>query len=119
LDAILAKAGFSPLVNDFFRLLHLRGRLGLLGEIVTAYDHLMDQRAGITRGTLTVAGPMPESQINALKSALGTLVGRKVELKTVEDQSIIGGVVAKLGDLVVDGSLRSRLDRLSALLGTK
>ncbi|MDR1870985.1 MAG: ATP synthase F1 subunit delta [Deltaproteobacteria bacterium] len=118
LNAVLAKAGLSPLVSDFLRLLHLRGRLGSLGEIGVAYARLLDDAAGLTRGILTVPGPLAESQIEALKSALGTLVGRKVEFKVEEDPAIIGGVVAKLGDLVVDGSLRSRLDRLSALLGT-
>jgi F-type H+-transporting ATPase subunit delta len=113
----LAQAGLPPLVGDFIRLLHLKGRLGLLGEISQAYQKLLDEKNGLARGVLTVAAPLDDRQLAAIKAALGTFVGREVELTVKEDPALIGGVVARIGDLTVDGSLRTRFDRLSRLLG--
>ncbi|MDR0548296.1 MAG: ATP synthase F1 subunit delta [Deltaproteobacteria bacterium] len=117
LEAVLAKANFSKIVADFFRLLHERGRLGLLGAIVDSFREFLDEKKGLLRGVLTVAAPLDERQLLAIKAALGTFTGRQVELTVQEDPAIIGGVVAKLGDLVLDGGLKSQLDRLSRLLG--
>ncbi|MDR1577417.1 MAG: ATP synthase F1 subunit delta [Deltaproteobacteria bacterium] len=118
LELVLAKAGLSQIVGDFLRLLHRRGRLGFLGEIVSAYQKLLDEKNGLIRGLLTTASSLDDSQLSALKSVLGTYMGRRVELTVKLDPSIIGGVVAKLGDLVLDGSLKAKLNRLGRLLGT-
>jgi F-type H+-transporting ATPase subunit delta len=117
LEAVLAKAECPRLVSDFFRLLHARGRLGLLAGIDAAYRKLLDDKAGLVRGEVTVAAPLEPSQLGALKAALSTFTGRHVELTVKEDPAIIGGVVAKLGDLALDGSLKSQFERLSRLIG--
>ncbi|MDR2142292.1 MAG: ATP synthase F1 subunit delta [Deltaproteobacteria bacterium] len=117
LTAVLAKAALSPTVEKFLRLLSSRGRLSLLGEINAAYQRLGDERKGLIRGVVTSAGPLNDSQLAAIKSALGTFIGHQVELTVKEDPTIIGGLIAKLGDLVVDGSLRTKLDQLGRLLG--
>jgi F-type H+-transporting ATPase subunit delta len=117
LEAVLAAAKLAPLVQNFLRLLHDRGRFGLLGAITEAYRFLVDEKEGLLRGSLVSAFPLEDRQLAALKSALGTFIGRKVELTVTLDSFLIGGVVAKLGDLVVDGSLRTKLNKMSQSLG--
>jgi F-type H+-transporting ATPase subunit delta len=118
LEKVLAKTDLRPVLNNFIKLLHDRSRLDLLAEINSAYRDLLDQVDGLIRGTLTTASPLKESEISAVKGALGTLTGRAVELTVVHDPAIIGGLVARLGDLVVDSSLRTQLDKLSRILTT-
>ncbi|MDR1608752.1 MAG: ATP synthase F1 subunit delta [Deltaproteobacteria bacterium] len=118
LEAILAQAKLARVVGDFLRLLLLKGRFGFLEAIVQAYQKLLDDKNGLIRGTVTTAGPLDDSQLAALKSALGAYIGRRVEVTVKSDPAIIGGVVAQLGDLVLDGSLRAKLNRLGRLLGT-
>ncbi|MDR1395371.1 MAG: F0F1 ATP synthase subunit delta [Deltaproteobacteria bacterium] len=117
LEAVLKAAGLSERVQNFLRLLLERGRLNILGEIAAAYQRLADDKEGLIRGTVTAAEPLDDGQLAALKSVLSTFAGRKVELSVKQDPALIGGVVAKLGDLVIDGSLRSRLNRMSRQLG--
>jgi F-type H+-transporting ATPase subunit delta len=116
LAAILDKSDLSPAVANFVKLLHDKGRLNLLGPIADAYSSLKDEAEGIVRGTLTSASPLSESQISLIKGALNTMSGAKVELEVKIDPSIIGGLVAQLGDLVVDSSLRTQLSRLGRKL---
>ncbi|MDR1084302.1 MAG: ATP synthase F1 subunit delta [Deltaproteobacteria bacterium] len=117
-DAVIAAAKLAPMVQNFLRLLHEKGRFNLLGSVAAAYQGLVDRKEGLIRGTLTAASTVDESQLAALKSALSTFIGQSVELSVKEDPGLIGGVVAKLGDLVVDGSLKTKLARMSRLLGT-
>ncbi|MDR1308365.1 MAG: ATP synthase F1 subunit delta, partial [Deltaproteobacteria bacterium] len=116
LAGILGKSGFSPAVSNFLRLLHDKGRLGKLADIASAYAQLCDEADGLLRGTLTTAAPLAKRELSAIKGALSTLTGAKVDLEVVLDPSIIGGLVARLGDLVVDSSLRTQLDRAGRLL---
>jgi F-type H+-transporting ATPase subunit delta len=118
LEAILAKIDPPKVVGDFIRLLGERGKLGFIYAISASYQKLLDEKEGLIRGVLTVAAPLDEGRLSAIRAALGTFAGKRVELTVKEDPAIIGGVVAKLGDLVVDGSLRTRFDRLSRLLGS-
>jgi F-type H+-transporting ATPase subunit delta len=116
LAAVLERSSLSPAVNNFIKLLHQKGRLNLLGPIASAYSRLSDEADGLVRGTLTSAAPLTESQISAIKGALHTMSGAKVELEVKIDPSIIGGLVARLGDLVVDSSLQTQLQILGKKL---
>jgi F-type H+-transporting ATPase subunit delta len=114
LDKIIAAAGLSPLVANFVRLLDRRGRLGLLAAASRAYASLEDEHEGIARGYVLTAGPLGDAQLGAIREALSRYVGKTVLLEQREDPSVIGGVVARVGDLEVDGSVRARLARLAA-----
>ncbi|MDR2351762.1 MAG: ATP synthase F1 subunit delta [Deltaproteobacteria bacterium] len=113
LQAILKKAAFSPLVNSFIRLLHDKGRFELLGEIAEAYQTLVDEKEGICRGTVTTAVKLSASHLAAIKEALGIYTGLKIELTEKVDPLIIGGIIANLGDLTLDSSIRSRVRKLA------
>ncbi|MDR1164503.1 MAG: ATP synthase F1 subunit delta [Deltaproteobacteria bacterium] len=114
LGAILAKAALSPLLNSFVMVLFERGRLKLLPEVAAAYGALVDEKEGLSRGTVTTATPLPERDLESIREALSLYLGRKVVLSQNVDGAIMGGIVAKIGDLVLDGSVRSRLLKLKA-----
>ena len=116
LEALLAKAGLGDTVSNLLRLLLDRDRLGLLPALAESYQELVDEKDGLVRGVLTTAEGLGQGEISAIEGVLGTMTGRQVRLVVREDPSIIGGLVARLGDLVVDGSLKTRLERIGRLL---
>ena len=81
----------------------------LLGERASAKDSVV--------GEVRSAIPLTEDQQTRLADALGKATGKKVELKVVVDPSVLGGIVAQVGDTVIDGSVRARLDQLRESIG--
>jgi F-type H+-transporting ATPase subunit delta len=116
LDLILARAALSPMVTNFVRLLMDKDHLERLGEVAVTYNALADAEKGLLRARLTSASPLNEAEIEAVKTSLSRFSGRRVELTVDQDPGLIGGMVARLGDLVIDGSVRTQLGRLSASL---
>jgi F-type H+-transporting ATPase subunit delta len=95
----------SPLTVSFLRLLVDRQRAGDLPQIARVYRALVDQQAGRIRATVTSAGPLDDR-------ALERMTGRSVVLESKTDASLIGGVVAQVGATMLDGSLRTQLERM-------
>jgi F-type H+-transporting ATPase subunit delta len=116
LELVLARASLSPLVANFVQLLMDKGHLGRLSEVAVTYNALADTEKGLIRAKLTSAAPLDETEIEAVKTSLSRFSGRRVELIVDQDPGLIGGVVARLGDLIVDGSVRTQLGRLAASL---
>jgi len=116
LESILARAALSPLVTNFVQLLMDKGHLGRLGEVAATYNALADVEKGLIRAKLTSASPLNEAVIEAVKTSLSRFSGRQVELTVDQDPGLIGGVVARLGDLIIDGSVRTQLGRLASSL---
>jgi len=105
-------AGLSKEVESFVLLLSSRERLGLLSEISAAYEARVDQKAGVTRGVVRSGAAVSEAERTEMQNAIGQATGKKVELEFVEDKTIIGGVIAKVGSLTFDDSLSSHLRRI-------
>ena len=116
LDLLLSLADLSPLTANFVRLLMDKGHLERLGEMAVAYNALVDAEKGLIRARLTSASHLSEAEIEAVRTSLSRFSGRRVELTFDQDPGLIGGVVARLGDLVIDGSVRAQLGRLAANL---
>jgi F-type H+-transporting ATPase subunit delta len=114
LGKVLDQCDLSPLVKNFILLLNERGRLPIIRDAAKAYQGLVDEHEGIVRGTVQTAIELDASQLSGIRSALSMYIGKKVELEQRVDPGIIGGLVARLGDLEVDGSVRTQLDRLAA-----
>lgn len=112
IDSLAGRMGLSPLVTSTFKLLSDRRRTRYLLEIIDAFEHLAEERAGRVRAEVITATGMPETYYAELQKALEGVTGKKVTLLKREDPSIIGGVVARVGDKVFDGSIRTRLDEL-------
>ena len=89
-----------------------RDRLELLPDLLTAYrDRLMDYQ-NVVRAEVVTAMPLPDNQAQQLRNKLAAATGRTVTMSTRVDSSIIGGVVARLGSTVYDGSITTQLERM-------
>jgi len=111
-NALATKMGLSVLVKNTVKLLSDRNRTRHLPEVIEAYEKLSQEKAGRVRAEVITATPMPEAYFTQLQHTLEQVTGRKVTLDKREDPSIIGGVVARVGDKVFDGSIRTRLGEL-------
>jgi len=98
---------------NFVRTLADNHRLGYLPEISQLFDTLKDGAEGVADVTLTSAAPLDAQQRARLAGALEQRLKRKVRLHCELDPALIGGAVLRSGDLVIDGSLRTQLDRIA------
>jgi F-type H+-transporting ATPase subunit delta len=109
LEKILPRVAPSRLLQSFALLLVDRGRIGALPLIARAYQEMTDAQLGRVRATVTSAKPLDVITEADIQRALERRTGKKVLMKTEVDPALIGGVVARVGSLVLDGSLRTRL----------
>ena len=116
-EALMALAGpFSPVVAKLLPLLAERDRLMLLPDLLEAYrDRLLDHRR-VVRAEVTTAVALPGDRTAALQAGLAKVTGRDVQLQVRVDPAILGGVVARVGSLVFDGSVVRQLERMKARL---
>jgi len=102
--------------RNFVRTLADYRRLALLPEISALFDELKAEAEGVVDVTVTSAAPLDDSQRGNLTAALEKRLGRSVRLQCATDPALIGGAVLRAGDLVIDGSLRGRLERIAYAL---
>jgi F-type H+-transporting ATPase subunit delta len=116
--AILEQAlpDLSPQVKRFLALLLRRERLPLVPEVLTRLQDLIDRERGLERIKITTALPLDAEERSLLMVKLATRTGRRVQFEEAVDPSLIGGVVAQIGDQIIDGSVRGRLQRLRRAL---
>jgi F-type H+-transporting ATPase subunit delta len=100
-------------LENFLRTLAGNRRLGFLPEIVALFDRLKDEAEGTIDVTVTSAAALSAEQAGELSRALEARFGRKVRVELEVDPKLVGGAVLRAGDLVIDGSLKSRLERLA------
>jgi F-type H+-transporting ATPase subunit delta len=112
LDALLAKIGAHELVKTFTYLLLDKERLAIVPDISREIDIMIEARAGKVHAEVTSAVPLTAAQLTALIATLEKLSGKKVVVEKKQDPALLGGVVAKVGDVVYDGSLRTQLRAL-------
>jgi len=103
-------------VRNFLVLLVRQDRLDLLSDILTIFRALLNEHRGIQVVEVTTAEPLDLSSRDAVAGRLAQFLGRQVVIETRVDPDIIGGLVARIGDQVLDGSVRGRLERLRATL---
>lgn len=119
--AILLEAlpDLSEPVRRFLDLLIRRDRLELVPQIAERLRELVAEARGIETARVVTAVPLGEAERQLLTRRLSAFVGKRVMLEESVDPSLIGGVVAQIGDQVIDGSVRGRLEQLRrALAGT-
>jgi F-type H+-transporting ATPase subunit delta len=103
----------SPLGRDFLALIAAQGRADHLGAIAEAYREMLDAEQGRVRVRVRTAVPLTESDRAGLGARLGrALGGKQVAIEEVVDAQLLGGFVAEVGSLIVDGSLNGQLARL-------
>lgn len=105
-----------PPARNLARLLVERGRGGLLGEVLRRYDALADRESGVLRAEVTTAVPVSRQLEDRIRKELAGKLGGDVQTTVTQDPAILGGLVIRIGDRVIDGSVRTRLEQLQAAL---
>jgi F-type H+-transporting ATPase subunit delta len=114
--ALLSPESASDVFGNFLALLADNRRLSLLPEIAGLFEELRADAERIVKAKVTSATTLQAAELDSIKAALKRRFGREVELQTAVDESLIGGAVIDAGDVVIDGSLRSKLARLQTAL---
>jgi F-type H+-transporting ATPase subunit delta len=111
-EHVADEAHVAPPLRRLLVLLAERDRLALLPELRDAYHQRLLQHLGIIEAHVTTAVPLPADRVSALAKGLEQATGKQVRLTTIVDSAIMGGVVARLGSHVFDGSVTRQLERL-------
>ena len=112
LEDLIARSQVRDTTASFLRVLLKNQRLAQLRDIGARYGQVLDERAGVLAGRVTTARPIPEELKQTLHETLSAATGHKVRLSFDTDEQIIGGLVARIGSTVFDGSVQSHLERL-------
>jgi F-type H+-transporting ATPase subunit delta len=101
--------GIDPMVQNLMGVLISRDMASALPSVREEYGKLVDEQEGRERAVVRSAVPLEAGQIDRLAGYLGELVGKEVEVTTAVDPALLGGLVARVGDRLIDGSVRTRL----------
>ena len=112
-------AGVNTMVRNLVDLLVSKGSVDSIADVYTSYTELLDQHLGRQRVEVTTAIALDEAEANRITSFVSELVRREVVLTTKVDESILGGLVIQIGDRLLDGSTKARLDGLKTRLHTE
>jgi F-type H+-transporting ATPase subunit delta len=110
--ALSDRAAVQPPVAKLLVMLAERGRLELLPDLLDVYRERLLAHSNIIRGRVTSAAPLAPERVHALEEGLSARTGKQVQLDTSVDATLIGGVVAKVGSTVYDGSIRMQLEKM-------
>jgi F-type H+-transporting ATPase subunit delta len=113
LEELIARTRVRPTTASFLRVLLRNQRLSQLRDVAERFSQVLDERGGLVSASVTTAKPIPEDVQNKLRETLAAATGRRVRVTFNTDESIIGGLVARIGSTIFDGSVQNRLERLS------
>jgi len=109
IDGLLQRINAQPNTRNLVYLLLDGERMSSVEAISRELDAMIEAKAGRVSATITSAKPLDPSQVSQITAALEKLSGKRVQVSRKEDPALLGGVVAKVGDVVYDGSLRTQL----------
>jgi F-type H+-transporting ATPase subunit delta len=112
LQSLLPRVAPTPDVQKFVLLLLERRRLVAVPHIARAYRQMADEHTGRVRAHVTSAQPLGPAELERVRQSLARRTGKQVILEASVDAALIGGIVARVGDLVLDGSVRTQLGTL-------
>lgn len=110
--AVTDRIGVELPLQKILKMLADRGRLDLVPLMAEVYRERLLAHDNIVRATVTSATPLTPEKVDALAASLGGLTGKIVQVETTTDPSLVGGVVARIGSTVYDGSIRTQLQRM-------
>ena len=113
LEELISRTRVRPTTASFLRVLLRNQRLSQLRDVAERFAHVLDERGGVVSASVTTAKPIPEDLKNQLRDSLAAATGRSVRVTFDTDETIIGGLVARIGSTIFDGSVQNRLERLS------
>lgn len=112
INSLIVAGKIEETVKNFCFLLLEKGRLPNLGAIASAYRTMLDQLEGLVRSELITAVELSKDRQDKIKSQLESQTGKKLAMEFSVDQSIIGGIILKVDDKALDGSLRAQINIL-------
>jgi F-type H+-transporting ATPase subunit delta len=112
LAAVLDKAGIGGLTGNFLKVVAANRRLFAVRDMIKGYKQLVAKHRGEVTAEVTVAEPLDDKHVEALKDALRSVTGEDVQVALTVDPAIIGGLTVKLGSRMVDASLRTKLNSI-------
>ena len=112
INQLTDKVSVDPMVKNFCDLLADKGRAEMLPAIASDYKAMIDVLTGVISGELITVAELNEERKSAIKTRLEEQAGKKLELNFGTDKDILGGIVLKIGDKVMDASLKAQLQIL-------
>jgi len=109
LRAIIEKIDLSTVMTSFLLLLFDKGRIGFISDINDFYQKLADELKGVARASLVSATEISSGTIEKIRKTLSKKTGKDIILEVEQDPGLIGGIVTRMGDLVLDGSIKTQL----------
>jgi len=109
LKSVVEKLTLSEIMRAFLLLVFDKGRIGFLASINDFYQKLADEVKGIARASLVSAAELSSETVEKIRATLSKKTGKDIILEVEQDPSLIGGIVTRIGDLVLDGSIRTQL----------
>jgi F-type H+-transporting ATPase subunit delta len=110
--AVATRLGLGPTTQKVLQLLAERDRLTLAGDLLAVYRERLLERRKIVRAAVRSAVPLSPESLAAITARLGAITGKNVAVDASVDASLVGGVVAKVGSTVYDGSVKTQLEKL-------
>ena len=109
LDKAIDQMELSKTMTSFLRLVFEKGRIGFIVSINDFYQKMADELRGVARATLVSATELTAETVEKIRAALSEKTGKEIVLEVQRDSGLIGGIVARIGDLVLDGSIKTQL----------
>ncbi len=119
LEKLASLIKLSSVSRNFLNVVLEHQRMPLLGEMMEAYESLLNEQMGLVTVEVTSARPLKEAEKRSLSEALRARTRQQVKVSYGLDPNLIGGVVARVGSTIYDGSVRGQLTRLRAELGSR
>ena len=119
IEAVADKMGLSAPVKKLLVLLAESRKLNLMPDLAAAYRERLLNHQNIVRAEVTSAAPLSPEKTKALEDSLSKVTGKKVDLSVSVDPELLGGVVARIGSTVYDGSVKTQLERMRQQLVEK
>ena len=116
LEAVISRLKLTKISANFLQVLLDHSRIEILEEILVTFKHLSDNLLGVVHVEIQTADPLTEKQQKALQKCFEKKTSRKVRLVVSQDSTLLGGVVARVGSTVYNGSLKNELALLSEQL---
>jgi F-type H+-transporting ATPase subunit delta len=109
----------SRVARNFLFVLIDHRRLAALESVLNSFEIIVDERLGFARAEVSSARELTDAQRTALSAQLERMTGKRIRMRFAVDPALIGGVVARIGSTVYDGSVRGQLDSLGRKLATE
>lgn len=112
MEAVAKAMSLSPVVTKMLVLLAKTGKLNLVHDMGPSFHERLLAHQSVVRADVTSAAPLSPEKTKALEESLSKVTGKQVDLSVAVDPSLLGGVVARIGSTVYDGSVKTQLQRM-------